>query len=39
VHILDTVHFATLEAPDDIGRFVGDFLERQHIGARDDLSR
>jgi pimeloyl-ACP methyl ester carboxylesterase len=39
VHILDTVHFATLEAPDDIGRFVGDFLKRQHIGTHDDPSR
>jgi pimeloyl-ACP methyl ester carboxylesterase len=33
VHILDTVHFATLEVPDDIARLVGDFLKRQRIGC------
>ena len=33
VHILDTVHFATLEIPDDIARLVGDFLKRQHVVA------
>ena len=31
VHILDTVHFTTLEVPDDIARLVGDFLKRQRI--------
>jgi pimeloyl-ACP methyl ester carboxylesterase len=36
VHILDTVHFATLEAPDDVGRFVSDFVKRQ--AARGDPS-
>ena len=35
VHILDTVHFATLEAPDDIARLVGDFLKRHNIAAHD----
>lgn len=39
VHILDTVHFATLEAPDDIGRLVSDFLKRQHIDAHGNPSR
>jgi pimeloyl-ACP methyl ester carboxylesterase len=37
VHILDTVHFATLEAPDDVERFVSDFLKRQAV--RGDPSR
>lgn len=39
VHILDTVHFATLEAPDGIGSLVSDFLKRQHIDAHGDPSR
>lgn len=39
VHILDTVHFATLEAPDDIERCVSAFLKREHIFVRDDPSR
>lgn len=34
VHILNTVHFATLEVPDDIGRLVTDFLERQYPKPR-----
>jgi pimeloyl-ACP methyl ester carboxylesterase len=28
VHILDTVHFATLERPDEIAGIIGGFLER-----------
>jgi len=39
LHILDTVHFATLEAPDDIERCVNDFLKREHIFLRNDPSR
>jgi pimeloyl-ACP methyl ester carboxylesterase len=39
VHILDTVHFATLEAPDDIGRLVIDFLKRQRIASHGDPPR
>jgi pimeloyl-ACP methyl ester carboxylesterase len=31
VHILNTVHFATLEAPDDVAGIVSDFLQRQHL--------
>lgn len=28
VHILDSTHFATLDAPDEVAKQVGDFLER-----------
>jgi pimeloyl-ACP methyl ester carboxylesterase len=33
VHILDTVHFATLEVPDDIARLISDFLKRHWIAG------
>jgi len=29
VHILDSTHFATLDAPDEVAGLVGAFLERQ----------
>ncbi|HEV2676989.1 MAG TPA: alpha/beta hydrolase [Aliidongia sp.] len=31
IHILDTVHFATLEAPDPIAALVGDFARRHDL--------
>ena len=29
IHILDTVHFATLERPDEMAALIGDFMRRQ----------
>lgn len=34
VHILDTVHFATLEEPDDIARIILDFVARHPLDAK-----
>ncbi|MGO4702263.1 alpha/beta fold hydrolase [Dyella sp. 2RAB6] len=34
VHILDSTHFATLDAPDEVARLVGDFLQRQPQATR-----
>ena len=31
IHILDTIHFATLEAPDPIAALVGDFARRHDL--------
>lgn len=33
VHILDTVHFATMERPDEIAGIVGRFLEGHRVGS------
>jgi pimeloyl-ACP methyl ester carboxylesterase len=34
VHILDTVHFATLEDPDPVARLIGDFIVRNRPEMR-----
>ena len=31
VHILDTVHFATMEQPDEVSAIVSGFLQRHHL--------
>ena len=33
LHILDTVHFATLENPDEVASWVGGFLRRHGLGG------
>lgn len=33
VHILDTVHFATLESPDEVARLILDFVARHPLDA------
>ena len=34
VHLLDSTHFATLDAPDDVARLVAEFLERHRAALR-----
>lgn len=34
LHILDSTHFATLDAPDTVAKLVGDFLDRRGEGSR-----